>query len=276
MKKIFFIVIMFMLAGFYYWGTGINKIEVIRVGSECDYAPNNWEEHRITNSNIPIENKDGFYAEGYDIQIAKLVAEHIGARLEVKKIEWQDLIPALQRREIDAIFSGMLDTDERKKLIAFSDTYDFQETEYAIIVNKGSKFSNAKKLNDFYGAVLSGQRGTLHDDAIEQIPGAIHTAPVDTFSEMVEKIVKHEIDGAVIDLDSGRIQEKAHSQLIVIRFPEGEGFKFNYTGTCAGVRKSDTRLLRAINDALGGLSKRDRQRIMDRTIAREWENSLYD
>ncbi len=274
MKKIFFIIVMFMLACVYYFGSEINKIEVIRIGSECDYPPNNWEEDRVTHSNIPLENKKGFYAEGYDIQIAKFVAERMGARLEVKKIGWQDLIPALQRREIDAIFSGMLDTGDRRKLIAFSNTYDFQETEYGILVNKNSKFANAKKLSDFFGAVLSGQKGTMHDDAIDQVPGAIHTTPVDTFSEMIDRLVKHEIDGAVIDLESGRINEKMHSNLVLIQFPEGEGFKLDFTGTCVGVRKQDTRLLKAINSALNELSKRDRQRIMDRTIAREWEHSF--
>ena len=61
---------------------------------------------------------------------------------------------------------------------------------------------------------------------------------------------------------------------MVIRFPKGEGFKFDYKGICAGVRKKDKLLLDEINNALRKLSKRDRQRIMDRTIAREWENIL--
>ncbi len=273
--KMYILLVIALLSGLvYYAGSHMNSIEVIRIGTECDYAPNNWEENKATDSNVPIENKKGFYAEGYDIQIAKVVADKIGARLEVKKIAWQDLIPALQRREIDAIFSGMNDTDERKKIISFSETYDFQDTEYVIIVYKNSKYASAKKLNDFFGAVITGQEGTFFDQAIEQIPGAIHTNPVDTFHAMIEKLESHEVDGIVMDLDSGKMYEKNHSNLTLIRFPKSEGFKFDFTGTCAGVRKRDATLLKAINDALGGLSKRDRQKIMDRTIAREWENSL--
>ena len=274
MKKYIILIFVLLAVCGYFVGRELNRIDVLRIGVECDYPPNNWEEKRVTNSNVPLENKEGCYAEGYDIQIAKFVAEHMGARLEIKKIEWQDLIPALQRREIDAIFSGMLDTDDRRKLINFSDTYDFQETEYAIIVYRTSKYANATKLTDFYGAVLTGQKGTLHDEAIDQIPGAIHITPVDTFSAMIEKLVKHEIDGAVIDVDSGKIHERSNPNLVLIRFPEGEGFNINFTGTCAGVRKRDSRTLDAINSALSELSKRDRQRIMDRTIVREWENTF--
>ncbi len=272
MKKYIFLVITLLAILVYYAGSNVNKIEVIRIGTECDYAPNNWEEDRATDSNIPLANKKGFYAEGYDIQIAKAVADKIGAKLEVKKFAWQDLIPALQRREIDAIFSGMNDTDERKKIIAFSETYDFQETEYIIMVYKNGKYARAKKLNDFFGAVITGQEGTFFDKAVEQIPGAIHTTPVDTFHKMFEKLSQHEVDGIVMDLDSGKMYVKNHTDLILIRFPKNEGFKFDFTGICAGVRKRDATLLKAINDALSDLSKRDRQKIMDRTIAREWEN----
>ena len=269
-KYIFLIVLLFLIV--YIAGRSMNKITVLRVGTEGDYPPNNWEEDKSTDSNVPIENKKGFYVEGYDIQIAKHVAEQIGAKLEVKKIAWQDLIPALKRREIDAIFSGMLDTDARKKEIAFSNTYDFQETEYAIMVYKNGKYASAKKLSDFYGAVITGQKGTLFDDAVEQIPGAIHVEAADTFTEMIDKLENHDIDGVVIDLDSGLIHERSYPSLMLVRFSEGDGFKFNFTGTCAGVRKNDAKLLNEINSVINGLSKRDRQRIMDRTIARQWEN----
>ena len=89
---------------------------VLRIGSECDYVPNSWEETKPSKSNFPIVNRKGYYAEGYDIQIAKIVASELGMSLEVKKIAWNNLLPSLNKGEIDAIFSSMLDTEERKKL----------------------------------------------------------------------------------------------------------------------------------------------------------------
>ncbi len=272
MKKYLFALIVLLSVLLYTLGRRVNRIEVLRVGCECDYPPNNWEEDRKTDSNAPIVNREGFYAEGYDIQIAKAVAEKIGARLEVKKILWQDLIPALQRREIDAIFSGMLDTDERKARVDFSDTYDYFETEYAIIVHKDSKYAQAQKLNDFYGAVITGQAGTALDVLVEQVPGAIHVEPADTFTELLDKLLNNDVDGIVINVDTGEIYEKSHQDLLMVRFPKGKGFKLNFTGTCVGVRKKNDTLLRAINSALSELSKRDRQRLMDMTILRQWEN----
>ena len=88
---------------------------VLRIGVECDYVPNSWLEDEPTDSNLPIANDQGHYAEGYDIQIAKIVAEEIGAELEVRKVLWNDLLDELNSGQIDAIFSGMLDTNHAEK-----------------------------------------------------------------------------------------------------------------------------------------------------------------
>ncbi|MBQ9419070.1 MAG: transporter substrate-binding domain-containing protein [Synergistaceae bacterium] len=272
MKKFLFVVVVLMSVFFYWWGHDINKIEIIRVGSDCGYPPQNWEEDRSTNSNVPISNKAGFYAEGYDIQIARRVAGNIGAKLEVKKIAWSDLFSALNRREIDAVFSGLLDTKAHKEQAAFTETYEVRKTEYVLLMNKGSRYSVRKRIDDFAGVVLIARTGTTFEAAIDQIPGAKHAPSVENVDDMMKKVIAHEADGALVDIDTGRSCEKTYPHLKMIRFPEGKGFTLPYTGICAAVRKRDKHLLEAINSALEDISPRDRQRIMDATIAREWEN----
>ena len=278
MKKIFLITIFFLVCFFIFTSLyhssnqTSNETRIFRIGTECNYPPNNWQEKEATDSNIPIINQEGFYAEGYDIQIAKLVAESIGAKLEVKKFSWNDLIPALNRNEIDAIFSGMLDTSARKKVIAFSDVYDIQDSEYGIIVHKDGKYVDAKTLKDFIGASILAQKDTHADRAITQIRGAIHLPPATKVNELFDKLRKKEADAIILDLDSAKTYERVYPGFVMVKLSEGEGFKFDFTGICAGVRKNDTKLVQEINDALKGISKRDRQRIMDQTISRVWDN----
>ena len=248
------------------------KTRVLRIGMECDYAPNNWEEKKESDSNMPLVNHPGFYAEGYDLQIAKIVADSLNANLEVKKFAWGDLPKALNEGEIDAIFSGMLDTSKRREIAVFSEPYDITKTEYTVVINTATAYMNAKTLNDFAGAKFVAQAGTHLDDVIEQIPGVIHMTPVDTVSDMLDAVIKGEADGTVINLDTGRSYEASHNNLKVIRFPEGQGFKLDFNGICAGVRKGDTKLLGEINDSLKGLSRKDRQRLMDQVIVRLWKN----
>jgi len=274
MKNIALIGVLFIAViiyvGVHFIGFGTPR--VLRIGSECDYPPNNWEEDRQTDSNIPISNREGRFAEGYDIQIAKIVADEMGAKLEVYKLDWNQLIPALNKKEIDAIFSSMLDTNDRKKYIAFSDVYEDRLTEYNAVVNRGGKFSNAAKITDFNGAVFVGQHGTNTDSAIDQLPGASRIQPVDSVVEMLEKLKNKEVDGIILENEIFNAYQQSYPNMMSIKFPKGEGFNFGYTGVCAGVRKDDERLLNEINKTLKNLSRRDRQRIMDRSIAREWDN----
>ena len=70
----------------------------IVVGLECNYAPFNWAETKETESNVPINGKSNLYAEGYDIQIAKRIAEDLNYKLVIEMIDWDGLIPALIAR----------------------------------------------------------------------------------------------------------------------------------------------------------------------------------
>ena len=58
----------------------------LRVGMEAAYAPYNWQATQESEYTIPIENVSGAYADGYDVQIAKRVAEALGARSEERRV----------------------------------------------------------------------------------------------------------------------------------------------------------------------------------------------
>ena len=99
-----------------------NPTGTLRVGMECAYEPYNWTD--ISGASfgaVPIsgEGKDGLYANGYDVQIAKYVAARLGMNLEIYSIEWDSLLPALESGAIDAIAAGMSPTAERAAQIDF-------------------------------------------------------------------------------------------------------------------------------------------------------------
>ena len=53
---------------------------------ECAYAPSNWQESAATAANIPVENVAGAYTEGYDVQIARILADQLGKELVTAKL----------------------------------------------------------------------------------------------------------------------------------------------------------------------------------------------
>ena len=267
MRKILLAAAVLCAALFMYFNRSVEESvkpqAVLRVGIECDYVPNSWEEARPSQSNVPIINRNGHYAEGYDIQIAKIVANELGMLLEVRKIAWNDLLPSLNRGEIDAIFSSMLDTNERKKVASFSEPYEVRRAEYGIIVDSVSPYITAKSLKDFDGARVIGEKGTKLDDVIDQIPGVVHLKPAEKIQGMMDAVLRGVADGAVIDTDTGHYYELMNKNLTLIGFSANEGFELGFTGVCAGVRKDDTELLNKINIVLGKISRNERQKIMD-------------
>ena len=101
---------------------------------ECAYAPNNWQESEATDSNVPVENVAGAYAEGYDVQIARILADQLGKELVIVKLSWDGLIDALNQGQIDAIIAGMSPTAEREEQVDFTDCY--YNSNLVIIIRK--------------------------------------------------------------------------------------------------------------------------------------------
>lgn len=84
--------------------------ETLRVGMECTYAPFNFR------------NADGDL-DGYDVDVAKGVAEIIGADLEFVCQKWDGMIPALLANKFDLIIASMSITEKRLEKMDFSKPY---------------------------------------------------------------------------------------------------------------------------------------------------------
>ncbi len=97
---------------------------VIKIAMECAYDPFNWTQTTSANNAYPISgDSSGFYANGYDVQIAKYIANALGMKLEIQAIEWDGLISGVQAGTFDCIIAGMSPTAERDEEIDFTDVY---------------------------------------------------------------------------------------------------------------------------------------------------------
>lgn len=240
---------------------------VLRIGMECDYAPNNWQEDTATDTNLPISNLSGFYAEGYDIQMSKLLAEKMDVDIEIVKLAWTGLIQALKEGQIDMIIAGMADTSERKESIAFSNTYSVRKTEYVLVVQSDSKYVNATSVQDFSGATVIGQINTFYDTAIDQINGVVHAPAAQDVPNMTSQLQEGLVDAIVLDEDTAESKYKEDDDYKILTFDEGKGFTIDMTGACVGIRLEDTTLLKNVNDALAQIDTSTREKLMEEAKA---------
>ena len=248
-------------------GSESGDTAVIRVGMECAYAPNNWQEDTQSEYNVPIENLPGFYADGNDVQIARHIADELGAELVIVKLAWSGLIEALNAGQIDMIIAGMADTAERRESINFSDPYKL--TEYGLMVNGDSPYADATSLQDFAGASVLGQKDTMLDTVIDQIEGVNHLPAVDSVPNQISRLAQGTCDAIVVNMENTPGYLAANPTFKVIEFADGEGFDLGFNGSCVGLRKDDTELLEQVNAALATLDDDARAEIFNAACERQ-------
>jgi ABC-type amino acid transport substrate-binding protein len=238
------------------------------VGLECNYPPFNWTTMDENEFTVEIDNFPG-YADGYDVVIAKSIADALDRRLVIKKLQWEGLIEALKSGMIDAIIAGMSPTAERKLEIDFTDPYYISEQ--SIVVRTDSSFASATKLNDFKGAKMIAQIGTLQVDLIQQIPEVNALAPLNSYPELLISLSSGVADGVVCETPVAESFIKGRNDLKIVSFAEGNGFTVTEEDVAVsiGLRKGSDALLASINSVLNGLSVDARNEIMTAALNRK-------
>ena len=238
-----------------------------KVGLECNYAPFNWTQ--LDDSKGAVEIKaGGGYCGGYDVEIAKLLAEGLDRELVIVKTEWDGLIPALNSGKIDAVIAGMSPTEERKASVDFSDVY--YESDLVIVVAKDGPYASAKSIKDFSGAKITAQLNTFHYTVIDQIDGVKKQTAMDSFPTMIVALTSGKIDGYISERPGAISAMEANPDLTFVEFAEGEGFEASPEDVAIAVAlKKGNEDITAINEIINGITKEERQEIMDAAIGNQ-------
>lgn len=149
----------------------------VRIGVEGAYPPFSYVQ------------PDGELA-GFDIEIAKALAEAMGAEATLVAQDWDGMIPALMAKKFDAIIASMSITEERLKKVNFSKRY--YRTPAKFVTKKGAVpvFS----VDVIKGKAVGVQRATIHDQYLSDVYGKD------------VKIKRYgTLDEAYLDLIAGRV-----------------------------------------------------------------------
>jgi len=265
-RKLGMVLCVMLILGLFLSGcSNEKKTEEFKVGMECGYAPFNWTQTDSSNGAEPIA-RSKEYAGGYDVEIAKLIAEGLGKKLVIVKTEWDGLTPALLSGSIDAIIAGMSPTAERKQTIDFSDPY--YRSNLVMVVQKGSPYEKATSLQDFKGAKVTAQLNTFHYTVIDQIPNVQKQAAMSDFPAMRVALESGIIDGYVSERPEGVSAVAANDKFAMVEFAPGEGFQASDddVAVAIGLKKGNPELVKQINDILARISEEQRVKLMDNAI----------
>lgn len=239
--------------------------EVFKVGMEAGYAPFNWTQMDDSNGAVKISGA-AEYAGGYDVEIAKKVAEGLGKELVIVKTEWDGLLPALQSGVVDAIIAGMSPTDERKESIDFTENY--YTSDFVIVTKKGGAYENAKTLADFAGAKITAQLNTTNYKVIDQIPDVKMQAAMDNFPAMRVAIESGVIDGYVAERPEAISAAAANDNFTYTVLETGFETEPADVAVAIGIRK-DFEDKAKMDEVLKAITEDARQKVMEDAIANQ-------
>lgn len=165
-------------------GNGEGK-KKLTMGTSADYPPFEY-----------VDTAKGDEIIGFDVDLAKMIAGELGYEVEVKDIEFNGLIAAIQADQVDFVMAGMTPTEKRKKSVDFSDVY---YTAKHMIVS--SKDSNIKTIEDLEGKTVGVQLSSIQADKAKEIGETvkIKVEQRNRIPELVQEIKAGRIDAAIIE-----------------------------------------------------------------------------
>ena len=227
----------------------------IKIGTEGAYPP--WNAKDASGKLI-----------GFEVELADVLCKNMGHDCTIVEQDWDGMIPALQGKKFDAIMAGMSITDERKKVISFSQGYADEVASLAVM--KGSSLEGMKtplgislsKPNSDAKKALKTIKGALAGKTVCTQVGTIHQNFLQSGDVGVVKVRVYKTQDEVnLDLTSGRCDvalaaavaftdyaEKSGKSVVLVG-PTFSGGAFG-NGVGVGIRQADTKLMKAFNKAI--------------------------
>ena len=197
--------------------------------------------------------------EGIDVEVAGAIAEKLGLELQVDDMDFDAALLAAQNGKSDIVMAGVTVTDERQKVMDFSDTY--AEGIQSIIVPEDSDIASA---DDLTGKAIGTQRGTTGYIYCTDDFGEDNVIAYDDGLTAVQALNNGQVDAVVIDNAPAQEFVEANPGLKIL------DTAYAQEDYAIGVAKGNTALLDAINGALEELEADGTlQAIVDKYITAE-------
>jgi polar amino acid transport system substrate-binding protein len=149
---------------------------------------------------------------GWNIDIAREIANALGVQLEIRDMRFAGLLEAVRKGDVDLAISAITWTSEREKVLEFSMPYYLESI---VVVTKATR-TDINKVEDLYGKTVGVQIGTTHEEwATENLekPGKASVRRYDkVYPYMVEVLRRGDVDAIIFD--------KSIATALVKKFPD--------------------------------------------------------
>lgn len=243
------------------------EAKTLRVAMECGYAPYNWTQPDDQNGAVPIADSTEF-AYGYDVMMAQHICEELGYELEIVKLDWDSLVPAVVSGTVDCVIAGQSITSERAEVVDFTEPYYYASI--VTLAKKDGPYAEAKGVADLAGATCTSQLNTIwYDVCLPQIKDAKILPAQESAPAMLVALDADKCDIVVTDQPTGLAATVAYPDMVLLDFSEGEdAFAVSEEEINIGIslQKGNTELKDAINGVLEKMTPEDFKEMMNEAI----------
>ena len=207
----------------------------------------------------PYEFYEGEEIVGIDAEIAGLLAEKLGLKLEIMDMDFSAIVTSVQTGGVDIGLAGMTVTEERLENVNFTNSY--ATGVQVIIVKEDSEIASA---DDLEGKLIGVQEGTTGYPFCSEDFGEENVLAYTNGATAVQNLINGSVDCVVIDQQPAISFVEANEGLKIL---ETEYVIEDYA---AAVAKENTALLEALNTALDELIEDGSiQAVLDKYIKAE-------
>lgn len=247
---------------------GNSDKKTLKVAMECGYAPYNWTQPDNSNGALPISGSPDF-AYGYDVMMAKRLADKLGYDLEIVKLDWDSLVPAVQSGTVDCVIAGQSITSDRLQMVDFTAPYYYASI--ITLVKSDGKYGDAVSVADLAGATCTSQMNTVwYDVCLSQIQDANILPAQESAPAMLVALSTGKCDLVVTDMPTGKAATVAYPDFKLLDFSGTDGaFKVSEEEINIGIslQKGNKELKEAIDSVLGEMTSDDFDKMMDEAIS---------
>lgn len=183
---------------------------------------------------------------GFDIELAEAIAEKLGVEAEFVESDWDSLLAGVDSGRLDTVINNVTITEDRQEKYDFTDPYLYIYRE--IIVRTENE--DVKSLDDLNGKKVANNATGDYNSRLEELGAEI--VPIDTAEEAINLVESGRADLSVFASVTFAEYLKEHPDAqvkVAFRTPEPASL------TAIPVKKGETALLEAINNALAELRK---------------------
>lgn len=158
----------------------------------------------IENAYIPFNyvRLDNGKAEGWDYDATAELCKRLNCKTVYKEIGWDSMITAVSQGQFDMAADGITITDERAKVVDFSQGY-IQVDQRVMVRSDETRFDSLDSLKA--GTFKLGtQKGTTNYDEAIKMAGESRVTGFDTFGDAVQALINSDVDAVVIDDTAGQ------------------------------------------------------------------------